>query len=300
MLTIILAYQGFNRCLSSGHPCTPMGPLAHETASNNPNLCRFVDAPELLGRNRYANHWNRAALRKQVHGFIGRDINGEIAFAQVLPLYLPCWGVGGGRRGSYNYDRTKSHPDQRAHLQVELCRGSTKDATYYWQAISLMERVFAHWCRTYGWNPLEQVGYTKRLTGHREAARAGFGSNHADPDSLMACFGDSMDKFRLRVAARLEEPAEEVRYVYAHSMPTYYWRPKSHYNGVAVLQDCLTKLGYTVETDGYFGTETHEAVKAFREAHGIPTPVDRKGVQQAVSCDQATWAAINKALNDLP
>ena len=301
MIDILLAYQGYNRCYTKGTPCTQRGALLHETAAVNPMLKRYVEAPLHLGVNSAKNWWNRVVTSgaKQVHGFIGLDARGKIAFVQTLPLDVSCWGVGGGKNGSYNYDPSKSKKLQRAHLQVEICRGSKSDANYYWQAISLAERVYAHWCRLYGFDPLAKMdnGKTFQVVSHREAARAGFGSNHGDPDSYMAMYGDTMDKFRQRVKARLEEPAEEVRYRYEYAMPTFYQKPKTYYHGVKLLQECLNQLGYKVSADGYFGAETHDAVMHFREAHGIPTPLDRFGNKKAVSCDAQTWAAINKALN---
>lgn len=190
-MEIIKAY--FNK-----HPCMgkkmrairPIGILVHSTGSVNRELRRYVDEPERLGKNLYNNHWNKTNATKSVHAFIGYDKDKHVIVAETLPHQVACWGCGGGKKGSYNYD-------PHAYLQFEICQGSTSDPNYYWQAIKVAEEYCAHLCRIYGWT-------ANNITSHAEACSAGYASNHGDPASWMKAFGDDMNKFRMRVKALLD------------------------------------------------------------------------------------------------
>lgn len=192
-MEIIKAYMTKNRCYKAAKPMTPVGILVHATGANNRNLKRYVDSPERLGKNIYGNTWNRSTATTCVHAFIGYDKDKRVVVAETLPYDRACWGCGAGKKGSYNYNPV-------AHIQFEICQGSSTDAVYYHQAITVAEEYCAHLCRLYGWD-------ASRITSHYEAHAAGYASNHADPRSWMKCYGDSMDKFRERVQARLDEAA---------------------------------------------------------------------------------------------
>ena len=60
-------------------PIEPIGILVHSTGAANPNLRRYVDAPDLLGENRYGNHWNQPGIKKSPHLFVGLDKAGHMA-----------------------------------------------------------------------------------------------------------------------------------------------------------------------------------------------------------------------------
>lgn len=185
-ITIIKAHQTKNRCYHQGIKVSHSGILMHSTGAVNRNLKRYVDAPDVLGKNQYNNHWNSAKADKAVHAFIGYDKDQRIIVAETLPLTISCWGSGSGKNGSCN----------RTHIQFEICQGSDTDEAYYKAAIGVAEKYCARLCRERGWT-------ADRIISHREAAEAGKASNHGDPDSWMKQFGDSMDAFRRRVNARL-------------------------------------------------------------------------------------------------
>lgn len=63
----------------------------------------------------------------------------------------------------------------------------------------LTEDYCVYLCEKFGWTG-------KNITSHYEAHEAGLASNHGDPRHWMRLFGDSMDKFRARVDARLVKP----------------------------------------------------------------------------------------------
>lgn len=192
-ITIIKAHQTKNRCYKQGTKVTHTGILMHSTGAVNRTIKRYVDAPEYVGKNLYNNHWNSAEADKAVHAFIGYDKDEKIIVVETLPLTIACWGSGSGKNGSCN----------RTHIQFEICQGSDTDEKYYKAAIGVAEKYCAHLCKERGWTADD-------IISHKEAAEAGKASNHGDPDSWMKKFGDSMDAFRARVAARLGGKAQET------------------------------------------------------------------------------------------
>ena len=195
MLRIETVYQTKNRCYLAAKPADQIGILVHSTGANNKYLKRYVDAPEFVGVNQYNNHWNNSKADKCMHAFIGLDINKEPMVIQTLPYEYACWGSGSGKKGSYNRNPT-------AHIQFEICEGSATDADYYWRIIKTAEDYCVYLCRKFGFT-------ADNITSHVEAYKAGYASNHGDPNSWMKNFGDNMNKFRERVAAALLRPEEE-------------------------------------------------------------------------------------------
>lgn len=269
------------------HPCynakkkaiSPVGVFVHSTGSVNRELRRWVDSAERLGKNQYNNHWNKSNATKSVHAFIGYDVYGDVIVAETLPHDIACWGAGGGKNGSYNYN-------PHAYLQFEICQGSNTDEEYYWKAITVAEEYCAYLCKAYGWT-------ADNITSHAEAHKKGYASNHGDPISWMKHFGDSMDKFRERVQARLDgtespttapvakpkddnaqkpataEKAENKAESVVYDMKTL--RVGSKGTQVKVLQWLLNHTtDYTSGiVDGIFGTKTLAAVRQFQQANGL-------------------------------
>jgi hypothetical protein len=238
-----------------------------------------VDSPERLGKNQYNNHWDKPTATKSVHAFIGYDKFDEVIVAETLPHDIACWGAGGGSKGSYNYN-------PHAYIQFEICQGSNTDSGYYWAAITVAEEYCAYLCRIYGWT-------ADNITSHSEAHKMGYASNHGDPVSWMKHFGDSMDKFRERVQARLgdtetgaEQPvvkpeedntqkaetaekAENKPESVVYDMKTL--RVGSKGTQVKVLQWLLNHTtDYTSGVvDGIFGTKTLASVRQYQEANDL-------------------------------
>ena len=193
MLDVIKAHAVKNRCYITAQKMVPQGIVVHSTGANNPYLKRYVDAPEEVGINRYGNHWNVAKPGGRsvcVHAFIGYDKAEQVRVAEILPLDICCWGVGKGKKGSYNYDP--------AYIQFEICEDKLTDKVYYEKAFSVAVEYCAGLCKTYGIR-------VENIVGHCEAYRLGYGSNHSDPEHWMKKFGESMDDFRRNVAAKLSE-----------------------------------------------------------------------------------------------
>ena len=267
-MKIIQAFQTKNRSYIKNQPITPKGILVHSTGANNPNLSRYVDDVERLGKNKYHNHWNSALATKSVHAWIGYDINQEVVVAQALPYTMACWGAGKGKKGSANYD-------PQAHLQFEICEGSNTDEAYYWQAISVAEAYCAYLCQLYGWG-------VDKITCHAEAHKAGYASNHGDPLKWMKHFDDDMDMFRQRVATRLylagaivpevekATPANENTGVKTVKVELQQLKNGSKGTQVKTLQRLLNSMFYDCGTvDGVWGTKTNKAVLAFQKERGL-------------------------------
>jgi len=183
-------------------PLTPLGIVLHSTGANNPSLKRYVQPSEddpsreelltLLGVNRYGNHWNRPAVYKSVHYFIGRLASGEVGTVKTLPEHLAAWGVGSGKRGSYNYDPT-------GHLQIEVCEDNLRDKSYFLACYHAAIALCASLCRRYGWGP-------EVIVSHKEAHARGYASAHRDIDHWLSAFGLTMDDLRAEVGALLTPP----------------------------------------------------------------------------------------------
>lgn len=191
-MEIIKAYATKNLCYIAARKMTPKGIVVHSTGVNNPNLKRYVDAPEQVGANKYGNHWNTlkpGGKQVCVHAFIGYDKNKQIKVAEILPLNICCWGVGEGEKGSYNYDP--------AYIQFEICEDGLTDKTYYEKAFAVAAEYCAQLCETHG------IG-TEKIVGHCEAYKQGYGSNHSDPEHWMKKFGETMEDFRKQVSAILK------------------------------------------------------------------------------------------------
>lgn len=297
-MEIIKVHQTKNRCYQQGRKVKHVGILVHSTGATNKNLKRYVDAPDRLGVNTNKNTWNSSASDKAVHAFIGYDKDKQIIVAECLPLDISCWGSGSGVNGGCN----------RTHIQFEICQGSDTDAEYYQAAIAVAEEYCAYLCQLKGWTAAD-------IISHKEAAEAGKASNHGDPDSWMKKFGDSMDKFRARVQARLngENPAQDAPTIKVEEVPdeekkeatepketataataegkTVTIELNTQKNGfkgeqVKTIQRLLSALGHDLgKVDGVFGSKTLAAVKAFQKAEKL----DADGI-----VGKKTWNALLK------
>lgn len=288
-LEITRYYQTANRCYKAGKKITPSGIVVHSTGANNPYLKRYVGPDDgILGKNQYNNHWNKESATKCMHAFIGKAADGSLKIYQTLPWEYRCWGVGSGKKGSYN----------NSHIQFEICEDGLTDETYYREAFALAARLCAYLCQEYGIQP-------GNVVGHYEAYAAGYGSNHGDPRTWQKKHGGSMDAFRAevqtllggKVSANMEStPGTEAPGKTAESvqdapetqggvnMPTI--RKGDKGTAVKVLQRLLILNGAALSgygADGKCGSETVKAVKAFQTANNLSPD----GV-----CGPLTWAAL--------
>ncbi|HBM31514.1 MAG TPA: amidase [Ruminococcaceae bacterium] len=189
------AYARNNGAFKAARPMpqgSPAGIIIHSTGANNPNLKRYVNAPEICGENPYKNYFDRPDSNVCPHAVIGNDKNGEVKAAKLLPWNVCCWGCGSGSKGSYNYSP--------AYIQIEVCEDALNDRAYFEEAFGLVADLCQRLMKNY---PTIRPG---NIISHKEACARGYASNHGDPENWLARFGKNMDWFRSLVA-----PEKQVR-----------------------------------------------------------------------------------------
>lgn len=182
----------------------PAGIIVHSTGANNPNLWRYVDAPDICGKNPVGTHWNTfhpigangEPTQICCHAFVGKDKNGEVRAAKLLPWDMCCWNCASGAKGSYNWNP--------AYIQFEICEDDLTDPAYFKEAFTLAAKLCARLMKNYD-IPIENV------ISHHEAYLRGYASNHIDPEHWLKKFGKDMDWFRKLVLANGEEPPKQFR-----------------------------------------------------------------------------------------
>ena len=171
---------------------SPVGIIIHSTGADNPNLKRYVNAPEICGVNPYKNYFDRPDSNVCPHAVIGKDKNGDVRAAKLLPWNVCCWGCGNGSKGSYNY--------APAYIQIEIAEDALNDRAYFEEAFGLASDLCQRLMKNY---PTIKPG---NIISHKEACARGYASNHGDPEHWLARFGKNMDWFRSLVA-----PEKQVR-----------------------------------------------------------------------------------------
>lgn len=266
-MEIMQYYQTQNPCYKAGKKIKPSGIVVHSTGANNPYIKRYVGPDDgILGKNQYNNHWNKSSATKCVHAWIGKVADGSLKVYQTLPWDHRCWGVGSGKKGSYN----------STHIQFEICEDGLTNEAYYNEAFSLAKELCAFLCEKYGIK-------TTNIVGHYEAADAGYGSNHGDPRNWQRKFSGSMDQFRTDVSKMLGQVEESTVIAKPVDPPTVTQKPSKEVTStmktlrqgnkgtqVRVLQWLLNENGFDAgKVDGSFGPNTLKAVKAYQESKGL-------------------------------
>ena len=189
------AYARNNGAFKAARPMptgSPAGIIIHSTGADNPNLKRYVNAPEICGENPYRNYFDRSDSDVCPHAVIGKDKNGEVKAAKLLPWNVCCWGCGSGSKGSYNYSP--------AYIQIEIAEDALNDRAYFEESFGLAADLCQRLMKNY---PTIKPG---NIISHKEACARGYASNHGDPEHWLARFGKNMDWFRAIVA-----PEKQVR-----------------------------------------------------------------------------------------
>lgn len=176
-------YLTHNDCYKAGKKIKVKGLVLHSTGANNPKLSRYIGPDDgVLGVNKNDNDWNRSGISKCVHGFIGKDKNGDIRTYQTLPWNHRAWHVGGKGNDT--------------HIGVEICEDGLTDASYFNAVYKEAVELFAYLCKKF--NLTE-----KDIIDHSEAHKRGLGSNHGDVMHWFPKHGKSMNTFRADVKAHL-------------------------------------------------------------------------------------------------
>ena len=151
-----------------------------------------MNAPEICGVNPYKNYFDRPDSNVCPHAVIGKDKNGDVRAAKLLPWNVCCWGCGYGSKGSYNY--------APAYIQIEICEDALNDRAYFEETFGLAVQLCQRLMKNYPSILPENV------ISHKDAHARGYASNHGDPEHWLARFGKNMDWFRWQVA-----PEKQVR-----------------------------------------------------------------------------------------
>ena len=190
-MNLVQKFLTKNDCYKTGKTIKPKGFMLHSTGANNPNVRRYVsDNGELLGKNTNSNDWNRSGIEKCVHGFIGKDKDGNIITVQTLPWTMRGWHGGG-----------KSND---THIGVEICEDNLKDAEYFNKVYKEAVELVVMLAKEYKWEINENT-----VICHCEGYKKGIASNHGDVMHWFPKHGKSMDTFRADVKAMLEAPEEK-------------------------------------------------------------------------------------------
>ncbi len=194
-------YLTKNDCYTVSTKIRPVGIVVHSTGANNPNLKRYI-APDdgVIGKNIFNNSWNKKGIKKCVHAFIGKDKNKEVKIYQTLPFNIAAWGVGSGKKGSYNYNPT-------AHIQFEICEDNLKDEKYLNEAFNQAIEFCTYLCKTYKLDP-------STIVSHNEAYKLGYASNHKDCNHWLKKYNKDMDWFRSEVKNKLSKETSESKKEY--------------------------------------------------------------------------------------
>lgn len=191
-----------NDCFKADVRIKPTRIVVHSAGVNNTSLKRCVQPAKyqvagmggrtrdemikLLGENNNGNDWNRSGISKCVHLFIGKLADGSIATVQTLPYNVKGWGVGAGKKGSFN----------SSALQFEIMEDDHKSKSYCQKTYNEAVELCGMLCKKYN-IPVENI------VSHKEAHKLGYGSNHGDPESWWSKFGYTMDDFRKAVDKKL-------------------------------------------------------------------------------------------------
>lgn len=184
-----------NDCYKAGVGFTVKGLMLHSTGANNPNVSRYVPGSDILGYNKYNNHWNQPRPGGRsvcVHGFIGRAADENICTVQTLPWDMKAWHCGGYAN--------------HTHIGVEMCEDSMLDKHHLTLCLNEAADLFACLCITFNLDP------TKKgvIISHKEGHDMGWASGHGDPDHWMQKFNLTMNDFRSMVIDRCNKLKEEL------------------------------------------------------------------------------------------
>ena len=179
------AYATNNGAYKAARPMpkgSPAGIIIHSTGANNPNLRRYVNAPEICGENPNTNYFDRPDSDVCPHAVIGLDKDSAVRAAKLLPWDVCCWGCGSGSKGSYNYNP--------AYIQIEVCEDGLTDEQYFRAAFTLAAQLCARLAKNY------PTIRPENIISHKEACARGYASNHGDPENWLSRFGKDMNWFR--------------------------------------------------------------------------------------------------------
>lgn len=197
-------YLTKNNCYKKATPIKVTGIVVHSTGANNPSLGRYV--PNYDGKltpNKYNNHWDQPKPGGKsicVHAFIGYDKDKKVCTYETLPYNIAAWGVGSGKKGSYNYN-------PQAKIQFEICEDSLKNKDYFEDVMIEARDYCVYLCKKFKLTE-------KDIVDHSEASKKGYASNHGDISHWLKIYGKDMNWFRGTVKAILDDDKPIDTHIY--------------------------------------------------------------------------------------
>ena len=231
-----------NGAYKAAQSIKPVGIVVHSTGCDNEMLRRYVqptkanvDATQILadlGKNVYNNHHNQEYINGVyndicMHAYIGCNDKGTVEVYHTLPYNFACWGCGSGSKGSYNY---APYP----HIQFEICEDSLNNKVYFDKAFNAAIEYCAYLCKKLGIN-------VENIVSHREASKAGYASNHGDPENWLSKYNKNMDWFRTQVKSKLKSTADvsKTKTIYRVQVGAY-----ENYDNAVKFLETVKKSGY--------------------------------------------------------
>jgi N-acetyl-anhydromuramyl-L-alanine amidase AmpD len=263
-------YLTENDCYKAGKKIDVKGLMIHSTGANNPKLSRYIDDPSLGTIS--SGHWNTSkpgGRQVCVHGFIGKDKEGDIRTIQTLPWNHRGWGGGGSSNNT--------------HIHIEICEAELNDEVYFKVVYKEAVELFAYLCKKFDLTE-------KDVTTHCDGYKKGIASNHGDVMHWFPKHGKDMDDFRADIKKALAPKPAVSKPVVSKPVVKPAVQPKkkstiqldykrtlaagSEGIDVKELQTALNKLNFKCGTpDGKYGLNTRDAVKRFQSVH-LPYEVD--------------------------
>lgn len=242
---------------------------------------------------------NRSTAGWGVFAFLGDFHKGEGRILIVLPADWKkktcrrCWGVGSGKKGSWNNTRIQwevLEPAGHTYAGGTMIAYDVKKNQLYFERM---------WKMLVAWNVYicDKLGFgADRVNDHAESYRAGMGSNHGDMGHWLPKHGKNMDALRAEVKAILEGKNEkeepevneaQVRAIVAEAIKaeregqqyaTLADVPKCYQPAIKKLMDAKVLVGYNGGKDGKIETVEDNGIVVNETFCRIVTVLDRLGV----------------------
>lgn len=194
-----VCYATNNRAYICGRTINPNGDVNHSFGCAQPNIKAAFNA------------MNRNSAGWAVNAILGDFHLGEGRILLCMPYKARPWGVGSGKKGSWN--------NYRIQWEVLEPSGHTyAGGTMIGYDVAKNQGYFERmWKMLVAWNVYvaDKFGFgPDTINDHAESYRAGMGGNHADMGQWLPKHGKSMDALRAEVAAILYAPVETVQVNY--------------------------------------------------------------------------------------
>lgn len=187
-------YATNNRAYASGRDISPVGDVNHSFGCAQPNVEVAFSIMD------------KSSAGWAVNAILGDFHKGEGRILLTMPYKRRPWGVGSGKKGSWNNSRIQwevLEPSGHTYAGGTMIGYDTQKNEAYFQRM---------WKMLVAWNVYVayKLGFTAdTINDHAESYRAGMGGNHADMGQWLPKHGKNMDCLRAEVQSILNNTYEE-------------------------------------------------------------------------------------------